>query len=168
MKVLVAVGSKYGSTRDVARAIAEALRELGFDVDCEDACDVRSVTYYDAIIVGSAVYGGLWRRDASALIRDHTEVLRNRDVWLFSVGMTSVTEPGQPLDEAEQLAADVRARDHWRFDGRLDPELLNIGEKALVRAIRPPIGDFRDFSAVKSWAQRVGADLASIATAGSP
>jgi menaquinone-dependent protoporphyrinogen oxidase len=163
MKVLVATGSKYGATRDIGKAIATELLALGFEVEFEDACDVKSVTYYDAIVLGSAVYGGLWRRDASGLIKDHREELLDRDVWLFSVGMTSVTEPGQPLDEAEQLAIDVRAHEHQRFDGRLDPELLNFGEKALIRAIKPPVGDFRDFKAVKAWSQRVGADLMAIA-----
>lgn len=164
MKVLVATGSKYGATREVGRAIAAELTALGFDVDCEDACDVKSVKYYDAIVLGSAVYGGLWRRDASGLLKDNLDLLKDRELWLFSVGMTSVTEPGQPLDEAEQFAIDSGAHDHHRFDGRLDIELLNFGEKALIRAIKPPVGDFRDFGAVKAWAQRVGADLMALAT----
>lgn len=166
MKVLVAVGSKYGSAREIAQAIAEELRELAFDVDFEDACDVASVKYYDAIILGSAVYGGLWRRDASTLLNENLGDLQAREVWLFSVGMTSVTEPGQPLDEAESFATTVGAHEHERFDGRLDPELLNFGEKALIRAIKPPTGDFRDLRAVRSWAQRVGADLMSLAASG--
>lgn len=164
MKVLVAVGSKYGATREVAKAVSDELKLLGFEVDFEDACDVKSVTYYDAIILGSAVYGGFWRKDASGLVKSYTAELKERDVWLFSVGMTSVTEPGQPLDEAEQFAIDTGAHEHQRFDGRLDPELLNFGEKALIRAIKPPIGDFRDFEAVKAWARRVGADLMALAS----
>lgn len=163
MKVLVAVGSKYGSTREVAQTIAEELRGLNFEVDCEDAADVKSVTYYDAVVLGSAVYGGLWRRDASALVKTHRDTLRDREVWIFSVGMTSVTEPGQPLDEAEQFAVDIAVHEHKRFDGRLDAGLLNMGERALIRAIKPPVGDFRDFDDVRSWAQRIGTDLAVLA-----
>lgn len=163
MKILVAVGSKYGATREIGQAIAAQLHELGFDVDTMDAHEVNSVTYYDAIILGSAVYGGYWRKDASALIREHADALRHREVWLFSVGMKSVTEPGQPIDEAEQFAVDVGAHEHKRFDGRLDIDRLNFGEKALIRSIKPPVGDFRDFDDVKSWAQRVGTDLTAIA-----
>lgn len=163
MKVLVAVGSKYGATREVAAAIAEELRGLNFEVDLEDAADVLSVRYYDAVVLGSAVYGGLWRRDASGLLKEHLRALQNREVWLFSVGMTSVTEPGQPLDEAEQFAVDVGAHEHMRFDGRLDTSLLNMGERALIRAIKPPTGDFRDFDAVRSWTQRIGTDLMALA-----
>jgi menaquinone-dependent protoporphyrinogen oxidase len=156
MKVLVAVGSKYGATREVAAAIAEQLRGLGYEVDAFDAADVNTVRYYDAVIVGSAVYGGLWRRDASALVRDNQVLLRAREVWLFSVGMTSITQPDQPLDEAEQLATLVDAREHKRFDGRLLVEKLNVGEKALIKAINPPVGDFRDFDEIRAWADDIG------------
>lgn len=159
MKILVAVGSKYGSTREVAETIAATLRERGYETDLADACDVSSVRFYDVIIVGSAVYGGLWRRDASDLMRAHQVMLRSRAVWMFSVGMTSVTQPDQPIDEAEQLATLVGAREHKRFDGRLDVERLNIGEKALVKAINPPVGDFRDFEEIQAWATDIGVRL---------
>lgn len=55
MKVLVAVGSKYGSTRGIAHVITDELKSLGFQVDLEDACDVPSVKAYDAVVIGSAI-----------------------------------------------------------------------------------------------------------------
>jgi menaquinone-dependent protoporphyrinogen oxidase len=159
MKVLVAVGSKYGATREVGAAVAEVLLERGFEVDFADACDVASVRFYDAVIVGSAVYGGLWRKDAAALVTDNATLLRGRDVWLFSVGMTQVTTPEQPLDEAESLAADAGAIGHKRFGGRIVLEKLNVGERALIRLINPPVGDFRDFEEIRDWAENVALRL---------
>ena len=164
MKVLVATGSKYGSTRELGAAIGEVLREDGFEVDVADACDVLSVTYYDAVVIGSAVYGGLWRRDAAELIRDHLIELRHREVYMFSVGMETVIRPGQRLDEADGLATDVGAQTHQRFPGALDYERLNVGEKAIIRALNPPKGDFRDFAAVRKWASDVGAQLRAVAS----
>ncbi len=159
MKVLVAVGSKYGSSRAVAKAIAATLEEHGFEVDSQDAADVRSVMPFDAVILGSAVYGGLWRRDASALAKEHREALRLRDVWTFSVGMENVVVEGQPKDEAYAIADAIGAHEHKRFPGALDPDKLNIGERALIRALDPPLGDFRDFDEVKAWAESVAAQL---------
>jgi menaquinone-dependent protoporphyrinogen oxidase len=159
MKVLVAVGSKYGATREVGAAVVGVLRGYGFETDFADACDVASVRFYNAIIVGSAVYGGLWRKDASALVRDNAGVLRGRDVWLFSVGMTQVTKPGQPLNEAESLAKEAHAIGHKRFGGRILLDKLNIGERALIKAINPPIGDFRDFDEIRDWAEEVALEL---------
>jgi menaquinone-dependent protoporphyrinogen oxidase len=160
MKVLVAVGSKYGATREVGAVVADVLRDKGFEVDFADACDVgSSARFYDAVIVGSAVYGGLWRKDAAALVRDNALALRGRDVWLFSVGMTQVTKPDQPLDEAESLATEIGAIEHKRFGGRIIVEKLNVGEKALIKAINPPIGDFRDFDEIRGWAGDVAVRL---------
>ncbi|MFV0634170.1 flavodoxin domain-containing protein [Demequina sp.] len=163
MKVLVATGSKYGSTREVGSVVASTLEEAGFEVDVQDACDVLSVTYYDAVVVGSAVYGGLWRRDASELVRDHMIELRRREVYMFSCGMETVVRPGQRLDEADALARDVGARKHQRFPGALDYDRLNVGEKAIIRALNPPRGDFRDMSAVRNWASRVATELQAVA-----
>jgi len=159
MKVLVAIGSKYGATREVGSAIADVLRAQGFETDVADACDVGSVRYYDAVVIGSAVYGGLWRRDASGLVKDNAVVLRGRDVWMFSVGMTQVTKPDQPLDEAEGLAVEVGALEHKRFGGRILIDRLNVGERALIKAINPPIGDFRDFEDVREWAEEIALKL---------
>lgn len=159
MKVLVAVGSKYGSSRGIAKAIAGALEEQGFEVDSQDASDVRSVMPFDAVILGSAVYGGLWRRDASAMAKEHREALRARDVWTFSVGIETVVIDGQPKDEAYAIAEAVGAHEHKRFSGALNPDKLNIGERALIRALDPPLGDFRDFDDVRAWAETIAARL---------
>ena len=161
MKVLVAVGSKYGSTRGIADAIGAELSLQGFDVEVEDACDVLSVTAYDAVIVGSAIYGGLWRRDASALLTDHVDELKRRDVWLFSCGVREVKEPGYATGEAERLAQLVGARERTTFAGALDYGRLNAGERVTIRVINPPLGDHRDFELVRDWARSIGATLSA-------
>lgn len=163
MKVLVAYGSKYGSTREIADAIAAELTTLSFEVDTMAACDVLSVQAYDAVIIGSAVYGGLWRRDAEQLIKDQAPVLRYRDVWTFSVGIETIVSEGQPKDIAYRLSDSVNAKEHRRFTGALNPDKLNVGERALIRALDPPLGDFRDFAEVRLWAQEIGTRLAELA-----
>ncbi|MDN4473305.1 flavodoxin domain-containing protein [Demequina zhanjiangensis] len=165
MKILVAVGSKYGATREIAQAIAEQIAERGFDVDVADACDVQGLHFYDAVILGSAVYGGLWRRDASSLLRQNVEELKDKDVWLFSVGMETVVKPGQPLDESDGFAGLVGAHEHARFPGALDYDRLNVGEKALITALNPPRGDFRDFEGVRDWTSTIVQKLEELAFA---
>ncbi len=165
MKILVAVGSKYGATREVAKHIADQIAERGFDVDMADACDVQGLHFYDAVILGSAVYGGLWRRDASSLLRQNVEEVRVKDVWLFSVGMETVVKPGQPLDESDGFSDLVEAHDHARFPGALDYDKLNVGEKALITALNPPRGDFRDFESIREWTAQIVTKLEELAFA---
>lgn len=163
MKILVTAGSKYGSTRGLAHAMTDELAAAGFEVEYLDSHEVLSVTAYDAVIVGSAVYGGLWRRDAEDLVTRHASILAKRDVWTFSVGIETVVTEGQPRDEAYEVAASIGAREHKRFTGALDPDKLNVGERALLKAINPPWGDFRDFGAAREWAREIALDLSELA-----
>ncbi|MGZ6260473.1 MAG: flavodoxin domain-containing protein, partial [Candidatus Limnocylindrales bacterium] len=51
MKLLIAVSSKHGSTREIAESIAKTVREAGLEVAVVDAEEVESVIPYDAVII---------------------------------------------------------------------------------------------------------------------
>jgi len=68
MKVLVAYGSRYGSTREVAERIGQHARTSGVDVDVLDAADVDGLEAYDLAIVGSGIYAGLLRHRVVRLL----------------------------------------------------------------------------------------------------
>ena len=53
-RVLVAYGTKYGATAEIAEVIATTLRTAGFEVDALPARDVRSLEGYQAVVLGSA------------------------------------------------------------------------------------------------------------------
>jgi len=165
MKVLVAVGSKYGSTRAIALKIGDELHALGFSVDVEDACDVASVSGYEAVIVGSAVYGGLWRRDATELIKNNAEALLQRDVWMFSAGMTYFDDTHPGVDESDELSELIHPHELKKFTGALDYDRLNMGERAMIRDLNPPVGDHRDFGEIRDWARSLGVTLRELALA---
>ena len=54
-KILVAYGSKRGSTAEIAERIGETLRQKGLTVDVSDAGTVNDLTPYNKIILGSSV-----------------------------------------------------------------------------------------------------------------
>ena len=41
------------------------------------------------------------------------------------------------------------------FARKIEPEKLSLIEKAMIKMVKSPVGDYRDWAAVKSWAQEV-------------
>ena len=167
-RVLVAVASRHGATRDIARAIGDRL-EAG---SAGRACGLTAVVLpveqhpdpasYDAVVLGSAVYAGRWLEPAREYATRYASALRERPVWLFSSG--PIGAPPFPPDEphdAGPMRQVTGARAHRVFPGRLDKQLLSFGERAMVTAMRAPVGDFREWSAVSAWADAVAAQLAT-------
>jgi menaquinone-dependent protoporphyrinogen oxidase len=117
-------------------------------------------TPYDAVVLGSAVYVGRWLEPAGDWAAAWAGVLRERPVWLFSSG--PIGAPPFPPDEPHDVVPLSRmtgARGHATFPGRLDKALLGFGERAMVTAMRAPLGDFRDWAAVSRWADEIATDL---------
>ena len=162
MKILTAYASRDGSTRENAEAIAEELRSAGHDVTRQPADEVTSLAGYDAAVVGSAVYVGRWLEDASDMIRQFKEQLQGLPIWLFSSGPLGEDPypPGEP-EGLPELVTQLGARDHRVFVGRLDKGELGLGERLVVRAVKAPEGDFRDWEAIRNWARSITSSLAS-------
>lgn len=168
MKVLVAVASKHGSTREIASAIVEELQNSAIDADLRDVSEVSSIRGYDAIILGSAVYMGNWLPEARSFPEHHRVALSKLPVWLFSSGPLGTEDP-QPHDDPKKLSTSigkVDVRDHHVFVGKLDSVGLGFGERIAVKMVRAaagdyhaPYGDFRNWDDIKGWAREIAAEL---------
>ncbi|RJK97621.1 flavodoxin domain-containing protein [Vallicoccus soli] len=160
-RVLVSVASKHGATAEIGERVAQVLRTGGHDVDLVRPDDVGAVDGYDAVVLGSAVYAGHWLAPARALALRLSAQLVLRPVWLFSSG--PVGDPpypvGEPVD-VERVLASTAARDHRVLPGRVERARLSFAERAVLRALRAPEGDFRDWAQVEDWAAGIGRALA--------
>lgn len=157
MRVLVVYESKYGSTAEVAAAIAEVLRERGAQVDTHDAGVAPAPDAYDAVLVGSGVYVGSWLKPAGRYLELHAATLRARPVWLFGVGPLGSDDPqpaGDPA-QAQSLVERVAARGYVTFTGASDRSRLTLLDRMITRAVKAPDGDFRDWDAIRDFAQGV-------------
>jgi menaquinone-dependent protoporphyrinogen oxidase len=160
MRILVAVASKHGSTAELATALAAGLRHHGADVDVRTPGAVSSVAGYDVVIVGSAVYRNRWLRAARDFLDGHSGALRSREVFLFSSG--PIAEQGRPVNNHYDVApamARTGAREHRTFAGKIDPAVLNAGERVVVRMTGAQLGDFRDWDEIGSWASKIVAQV---------
>ncbi len=166
MKALVTVASKHGATLGLGQAVALGLRRHGFEVELVAPDEVGDVTPYDVVVIGSAVYAGRWMRAAKDLVQRHSAALRWRDVWLFSSG--PLGDPPVPAEEPADVArvlADSGARGHLLLAGALDPDQLRLAERLVVRAVKAPYGDFRDWTAVEHWVDEIAGTVGGTAAA---
>jgi menaquinone-dependent protoporphyrinogen oxidase len=158
MKILVAYGTKYGATAEIAERIGEVLRQAGHEVDVARAERAGDVSVYAAVVLGSGVYAGSWRKEAADLLLAQEKTLTGRPVWIFSSGPTGEGDPVELMngwtfpDALKPVAERIQPRDTALFHGAIQPDKLNFLEKLIVRIIKAPMGDFRDWRAIEAWA----------------
>jgi menaquinone-dependent protoporphyrinogen oxidase len=164
-QVLVAYATKYGATAGIAEKIGEVLSQAGLKVDVLPVDRVGDLAPYTAVVLGSGVYAGRWRKEAAAFFEANEKALAERQVWLFSDGPTGEGDPvelmnGFRFPESLQPIADrIGPHDIAFFHGVLDMNKLNLLEKLLLKAMRAPVGDFRDWDAIASWAEGIAGAL---------
>jgi menaquinone-dependent protoporphyrinogen oxidase len=164
-QVLVAYATKHGGTAEIAERIGEVLRQAGLRTDVLPADRVDDAGAYEAVVLGSGVYIGRWRKEAARFLKTNEQLLTDLPVWLFSSGPTGEGEPleltdGWRLPGALQSIADrVQPRDIAVFHGVLDEKKLGAIEKWTIKNVKAPLGDFRDWDAVAAWAKGIAEAL---------
>ncbi|KAF0106328.1 MAG: menaquinone-dependent protoporphyrinogen oxidase [Chloroflexi bacterium] len=164
-QVLVAYATKYGGTAEIAEKIGQVLRQAGLRTDVLPANRVGNLTSYRAVVLGSAVYIGKWHKDAVKFLTANEKTLTERQVWLFSSGPTGegyVVEllKGWCFPEAQQPIADrIQPRDIAVFHGNVNMKKLNFIEKWMLKNVQAPLGDFRDWESITSWATAIAVVL---------
>ena len=162
MRVLVTTASKHGATAEIGARIGSVLHERGHDVEVLCPLDVRDVEAFDVVVLGSAVYAGHWQADATVLAEREASALRHRPVWLFSSG--PVGDPPKPEEvpaDVAKVVAATGAFEHHVFAGRIQKEALSLPERAVVKALRVPEGDDRDWNEIERWATAIADSISS-------
>lgn len=160
-QVLVAYATKYGATAEIAEKIGQVLGQAGLRTDVLPTDRVSDLHSYKAVVLGSAVYIGRWRKEAATFLKANEKVLAEQLVWLFSSGPTGEGNPveltqGWYFPKALQPIADrIRPRDIAVFHGAINMKKLNLIEKWMINKVKAPLGDFRDWDAITSWAAAI-------------
>jgi len=164
-KVLVTYDTKYGGTAEIAEKIGQVLRQAGLPANVLPADRVSDLPAYKAVVAGSAVYIGRWRKGAAKFLRANEQALAERPVWLFSSGPTGEGDPAELIDgwrfpgSLQPIADRIQPRDIAVFHGVVDLEKLNFIEKWMLKNVNSPTGDFRDWEAITVWAAAIAHEL---------
>ena len=161
-KVLVAYGSKYGSTGGVADAIGKELCNRGAAVDVCLVKNVGDLNPYRGVVVGSAIYMGKWMPEAVDFVQKNRGVLGQIPVVYFLVCMT-MRDPTQEnrrkvlayLDPVLKEVPQVKPVEIGTFAGALDYSNLSVPNKMIMKVKGAPEGDFRQWDVIRAWATRL-------------
>jgi menaquinone-dependent protoporphyrinogen oxidase len=166
-RVLVAYASNAGSTAEVAAFIARKLADTGLSVDLRGTRNARSVDGYRVVVVGSAVRAGHWLADASEFVKAHREALAARKTAFFTLCMTLHEDTPANREKVTGYLKPVREvlDPSWIefFAGKMEYRRLGFGTRLVVKAMKVPEGDFRDWNAIGSWADRLAREIPATA-----
>jgi len=155
--ILVAYASRTGSTAEIAEAVAAELRTTGAAVDVREVSTIPSVAGYTAVIIGGPLYMGKVVAGIRKFVDRHAGELCHHPVAIFAVGTAPLSHNPATLDAARRAlrsaVAPVTPVAETVFAGRIDPSRLSFLQKKLVSWVKAPVGDFRDWDAIASWAR---------------
>ena len=167
--VLVTYVTRYGSTKEVAEAVAAALRESGLEASVESAKKVRTLEDYGAVVLGAPLYIGAWPADAKRFLTRHQAALAGRPVAVFSLGPLGPAE--SEMQETRSQLDKQLANFPWLkpvevalFVGRFDPKLLHFPDSLVTIVPASPLykasaSDHRDWAAIRAWASSLAPKL---------
>jgi menaquinone-dependent protoporphyrinogen oxidase len=125
----------------------------------KSGASVKDVRSYDAVIIGGALYAGVWHKNARKLVRRHLHDLKERPVWLFSSGPLDHPADDGTLKQAKgvtKAAQRLGARGDVCFGGFLAPDAEGMIASAMAKKLA---GDYRNPDQVAAWAAGIADDL---------
>jgi menaquinone-dependent protoporphyrinogen oxidase len=161
-RVLVAYASKCGSTGSIAEAMAEVLCAKGASVDVCLVENVKDLSPYQAVIVGSAIRAGKWLPEAKAFVQSNQDSLSQLPTAYFVACLTMKEDTPENrakvlayLDPVRKAAPKISPVAVGLFPGAVDFSKLSFMHKSVLEAKGITEGDYRNLPAVKGWASEV-------------
>lgn len=170
-RVLVAYASMHGSTGEVAHAIGKIMCDRGAAADIRLIKNVTTLTPYDGVIIGSAVRSDKWLPEAVRFVEVHRNALSQIPVAYFLTCLT-LTKPSEEnversrsyLDPILNGVSEVKPVTIGLFAGVLDYSRYSAGMGAVMKykmwSKGIAEGDYRDWSAIESWAGKAAGSVA--------
>jgi menaquinone-dependent protoporphyrinogen oxidase len=160
-KVLVAYATWYGSTIEVAQEIAKVLTSRGEVVDTISADEVSDISAYKAVVLGSSVHMGRCNAEMLKFVKRFQVALEEKKTAFFitCLAMKDDTEENRKIafSYLDPLRALVKPGKEAFFAGKVDFGKMNFIEVFVMKnIIKATEGDYRNWDAIRQWAQQVG------------
>ena len=156
-KILVAYASRAGSTAEIAAEIGKTLTNKGAQVDVLPIKEVADLSSYQSVVIGSAVRIGSWLPEAVKFIQTHKDILSRVPTSVFAVHIMNM-ENDEKSRAARQMYLDpvrklITPRKEACFNGVGDLAKVSFIERMVGKMVKSAEGDFRDWNAIRAWAE---------------
>ena len=162
-KILLAYGTVAGSTAEVAQAIAEEMTASGAQVDLHAVGEVKDISGYDAVVVGTAVRMFHILGKTKRFLRKHRTALSQVPVAYFLVCLTMGEETPENIQKAKDYAKPMVATKApislGLFGGCINHEKLTDVFGKSMKGV--PEQDHRDWDKIRAWARETYSQLLS-------
>jgi menaquinone-dependent protoporphyrinogen oxidase len=155
--VLAGYATRYGSTKEVAEAIASVLREYGLMADLKPLREIRTIEGYNAIVMGAPLFMFHWHKDALHFLSKYHKSLIEKSVVVFALGPVQDPHNEQEWNDSRAQLDKELAKFPWFkpvdikiFGGNYDPTKLHFPLKWFAGSV--PASDIRDWTAIRGWA----------------
>ena len=157
-KILVAYASKAGSTIEIATHVAEKIAENGKPVDVLPVNKVEDLTKYQSVILGSAIRIGAVLPEVSKFIESNKDILMTKSLNVFVVCMTLNEDNEENRNIVSGYLEPIRKLVHpateGLFAGVMDLTKLNLLERLMMKSMKTPQGDFRNWEKIDTWVKK--------------
>lgn len=164
-QILITYASRTGTTAEFAQTICETLQQAEQNVKMLPLDDVKDLSGYSAVIIGSPIRKSEWLPEARQFIQTHRAELTRKRVATFTVCITLAMSNTEQYQRAVKewiapVRAEVRPVSEGLFAGKLDFSKLPWSWDTLMLRATVALGIFpqedrRDRNAVRAWAARL-------------
>ena len=164
--ILIAYESKFGSTAEIANFIGKNLSISNQKVDIKKINEVKDLSIYKHIIIGSAIQYDKWMSEAKNFIVKNEIELSNKSVSFFLVCLVLSKKTEKTTIKAndyaksiKDLVPKIKVNNFGKFAGVLDYSKMSFGQRILAKGIFAIIGvkegDYRDWNSIKKWSKNI-------------
>lgn len=156
-KILITYASKAGSTAETAARMGEMLAGQNAQVDVLPVEKAGDLSAYQAVVLGSAIRMGQLLPEVVKFVEANQAVLQQKSFNVFFLCMTlekDTPENRQTVSAyLEPVRALVKPASEGMFAGVMEPKKLSLLERMMMKAMKTPVGDFRNWEQINAWAQ---------------
>jgi menaquinone-dependent protoporphyrinogen oxidase len=184
-KVLIAYGTRYGSTEEISQEIGKILKKDGLEVQIVDLKKTKSkewpsLTTFDGVLVGSSVKMFRWMNEPQEFLKKNKAEIQKKEKILgvfVSCGLASVPETYEKAkcDEVEKVLTKIGIEPdiYDAFGGvydfsktsrmsSMDKRMIRMGAKQMEKDYGTKIdedgkNDFRDWDQIQNFAKKFAA-----------